>query len=1106
MMNTTRLIAFFLFPSLCFSQIQINEIFADNGSCCLDNFGETEDFVEIINMGPSPINLAGYFFGDMNSGSIIPFDLPEETTISSGDVFVLWYDKDPEQGPNHIDSKLNNEGETIIIINNEGDTIVSLSYGPQQEDVSFSAFPDGSLFDTSWSFTMCPSPGQLNQECPLVEGCTSTNASNYNSYATIEDGTCVFDLVINGLLINEYSASNCNANGSLCGDYEDWIELYNNTPNSIDLLNYYLSDKITNQFKWQVPESSVIEPYSYKLIYASGLDPGLGSSAENTNFKITQTKASEYVVLSSPDGTIIDYILVEPTKLNSSMGRAQDASATWKVFSSSTPANPNSSSVGYDGYLSSPNHSYSSGFYDSDLNIELSSDATSAMVYYTLDGSEPNEESELYATISPDGNIIYESGQYINISSTTVLRSINLSLDDSMLDSFVETNTYFISEEHSVRVISIAGGESLDNLLGGNQIRPIGSFEIFDVDGQLMDKAVGEFNEHGNDSWAYDQRGFDYITRDQYGYNYAINDTLFRTKNRSSFQRLILKAAANDNYPFTWGSPAHIRDSYVHSLSQLGNLRMDERSHESCVLYVNGEYWGVYDMREKVDDYDFLDHYYDQDEGYVDFLKTWGGTWVEFGDNTTLSSWNELRDFIVDNDMSNEDNYEYVKGLFNTGSLIDYFILNSYVVCMDWLNWNTGWWRGKNPSGDKRKWRYILWDMDATFGHYTNYTGIPDTGPEAGPCDPETLDDPGGQGHVPILNSLLDNEGFFADYINRYADLSNSIFSCDFMTNHLDSLIAIIEPEMQRQIDTWGGDMATWLGNVEELRDFILQRCSETIVEGVEECYDVESLNITLIIEGVGEVSINSVDIDNSAAPWVGTYYSGVPIEISAGSSESLVNFYWEIIDGDVILEDPTSPDLFLDLFGDLTIVAHFDECYLVESESIIGPTVVEEGSIWQYTFPSQFTNTSEWSVEGGEILFNSSTENTVAIQWNYGLGQGQIVLTQYDVFGSLECQFLLVDIVDSDSQSNLEVALDDEQIIMFPNPTSGNTNVLFGSGSINAVIYDVSGKIVIEQVLVGGSGPATLKTDGIQSGLYHVVFVSGDRIYHKRLIINSLD
>src|SRR5690606_2981512 len=176
--------------------------------------------------------------------------------------------------------------------------------------------------------------------------------------------------------------------------------------------------------------------------------------------------------------------------------------------------------------------------------------------------------------------------------------------------------------------------------------------------------------------------------------------------------------------------------------------------------------------------------------------------------------------------MTDQANYDYVKGLYNTGSLIDYFILNSYTVCSDWLNWNTGWWRGRNPDGDKKKWRYILWDMDATFGHYVNFTNIPDQSANADPCDPEALGNPGGQGNVPIWNTLLANEDFFADYINRYSDLSGSYFSCDFMHSHLDSLIGLIEPEMPAHIARWGGNIAEWQQNVQNIHDFIDDRCA----------------------------------------------------------------------------------------------------------------------------------------------------------------------------------------------------------------------------------------------------------------------------------------
>ncbi len=117
--------------------------------------------------------------------------------------------------------------------------------------------------------------------------------------------------------------------------------------------------------------------------------------------------------------------------------------------------------------------------------------------------------------------------------------------------------------------------------------------------------------------------------------------------------------------------------------------------------------------------------------------------------------------------MTNPFTYQAVTAQYDVTSLVDYIIINSYVVCSDWMNWNVGWWRGLNPDGSHRKWAYILWDEDATFGHYINYTGIPAQSPYVSPCFPEGLtqpwQDPEGhiavaeqaQGQILILSSIM---------------------------------------------------------------------------------------------------------------------------------------------------------------------------------------------------------------------------------------------------------------------------------------------------------------------------------------------------------------
>lgn len=769
------------------------------------------------------------------------------------------------------------------------------------------------------------------------------------------------------VVINELSAANyAGGFADNYGEYEDWIELYNNGSTSFDLSGYFLSDDDEEPMKWEIPAGTSIDPGGFLLIYASDRDESDGTNF-HTGFKITQAR-QEGAVLSDPSGVIIDsYMLDIPNQRNHSRGRITDGGADWGVFLGPTPGAPNQDA--YSEYttveiLTAP------GSYSGSVNVEMQTADPDATIHYTLDGTVPTETDPIY------------SGP-VAISQTSVVKARAFNGDPAIPPSFVETNTYFIDEDHSVYIVSISGDE-LPTLLGGSQIEPIGHFELFSANGELLAEANGDYNEHGNDSWAYPQRGIDYITQDEFGYGNELNHQIFPNKDRDGFQRLILKAAASDNYPFENGG-AHIRDAYVQSLSQLADLRLDERTYAPCVMYMNGEYWGVYEIREKVDDLDFTDHYYDQGGGYVDFLKTWGGTWEEYGSG---DDWDDLRDFILGNDMTDPANYEYVEEYYNTGSLIDYFLLNSYTVCADWLNWNTGWWRGRNPDGDKKKWRYILWDMDATFGHYINFTGVPDQSANADPCDPEQLNDPGGQGHVPIWNTLLENEDFFADYINRYADLSTSYFSCEFMQQHLDSLVNLIAPEMPRQIDRWGGTMAEWEANVQEIRDFIDERC-EIINSGYLDCYpQLEGpYNITFYAnppEG-GRIDLPSIEIDTY--PYNTIFFGGVDVDLDADENDGFVFSHWEI-NNSVFTPDEFSEEIVVNFTSDDTLIAHFvpDVTYSLTLD-------VEPSNTGSITIAGQTYDTFPVTIELSESV-EYSVEATPDFGYGFDQWETGLVLT----------------------------------------------------------------------------------------------------------------
>jgi len=717
------------------------------------------------------------------------------------------------------------------------------------------------------------------------------------------------------VVINEFCFANY-SDYAVGGEFEDWVEFYNPTGAAVNIGGYWLSDNVLNPMKYEIPATVTVPANGYKLILFSGqgaYNPGyLGQT--NTDFKITQSNGED-LVFSDPIGNILesyDFAVISPNQMNQSYGRVPNGSGSMLIQTNPSQGAANSGATG-TGYAIRPIIDIQAGYYAAPITVALSTTEVGGSIFYTTNGSQPSNASTQYT--GP-----------INISTTTVLRAIVYSPTAGILPSFTETNTYFFgNDNHTIPVVSISGN-TLDGGWNGDELTNLEFFQ----NGAFVVESHGDSNEHGNDSNAYGQRGFDYITRDALGYDDKLEHPMLHTSDRQSYQRLIFKAAANDNYPFS-GDGAHIRDAYVCELSLLGNLHLDERKTRNCIVYINGQYWGVYEIREKVDDTDYTKYYYDQPAGNVDFLKTWGGTWTEYAAAPGFNpqtQWNTFVNFTTTNSMANQANYDYVVSQFNTMSLIDYFILNGYTVCTDWLNWNTAWWRGTNPLGDGRRWRYALWDNDATFGHYVNYTGVPSTQPTADPCQIEGQGDVGGQGHIPVLNALFDNPDFFADYIQRYAELSNTIFSCDRMIEVLDSMIVVIDPEMTRHTQRWGGNVTTWNNNVQAMRNFIQARCANEIIGGITDCYDVVPYNVTFQIDGVGDIIVGQTQLSPYETPFSGTYFGDLAIDLEAivdsiiGPCSSFQG--WQILSGTGTILDPSAAITTLTIQSDVTVQAVF--------------------------------------------------------------------------------------------------------------------------------------------------------------------------------------
>ncbi|MCF8245603.1 MAG: CotH kinase family protein [Saprospiraceae bacterium] len=666
------------------------------------------------------------------------------------------------------------------------------------------------------------------------------------------------------VVINEYTAANLSTTLDNYGKYEDWVEFYNPDTAPADISNYQLSDNPDKPDKWKFPQGTAIPANGYLVVWLSGRDEAANGHI-HANFKLTQTKGTpERLIFSNATGVELENKKVKKLQLGQSAGRKTDFGMDWGLTVVTTPGASNNAVYFYEDYVEDPDFDMPAGFYQDSVVVTITCEDSTAIIRYTTNGNLPTANSTIYT--GP-----------ITLHETKVIKAIAFSNDPLLYPSFLEFSTYFINVDYTLPVVSASGTQLLLLANGNQNLRPKGSFELFGLDKTRTAKVTGELNSHGQDSWVNSQRSIDWVSRDEMGEDNAIEELLFPGLSlRDEFQRVIMRAAGDDNYPggsnYTENGQvvsANVRDAYVHNLAYLGDMHLDVRLSSKCIVFFNGQYWGVYDLRSLPDEHDHTEYEYNQGKYDLEYLLTWGNTWAQYDANgMAFQNWENLYNFVENNDMADPANYAYVESQLDVVSLCDYFIANSFTVASDWLNWNTGWWRGLNPEGTHQKWGYILWDLDATFAYYINYTGIADTSATALPCNPEIIDlndwwDPQPQRHINLINKLQESPAFRQFYITRQADLAKSMFSCENMLTYLDTIVATIAPEMPSHIIRWGGSMQQWLNNVERLRYFIERRCESLAGgAGINDCYETTGpYDVVLMTDppNAGTIQANSL-------------------------------------------------------------------------------------------------------------------------------------------------------------------------------------------------------------------------------------------------------
>lgn len=535
----------------------------------------------------------------------------------------------------------------------------------------------------------------------------------------------------------------------------------------------------------------------------------------------------------------------------------------------------------------------SGGFFSDSTEVQLL--APGAAIYFTTDGTEPRPIAEHRYSNLP-----------VSIGETTVIRAIAMMAGEK---SHVFSNTYFMNEpETAFPVVSVSitpdelfdpvrglfqrGSNYVDSiwyLPGANfwsRKEAVANFEFYEPDGKMEWSNQVGFRLFGGMSRMFPQKSFSIAARGRYG-DKRIRHKVFGKGSLKKHKHLILRNSGSD-----FGK-SHFRDALMTDLVKKWNL--DVQDYRPSHVYINGEYWGIYNLREKINRY-FIAAHHGVDKDSIDLVEH-----RYTRKNGSTKHYRALLDFLKKNDLSEPSNYAYVEGQMEIDNFIDYQIAQIYFDNQD-AGGNIRYWRPQTPNG---KWRWILYDTDWGFGlngedaHQNNSLEF-----HTRPDGPNWPNPPWS---TFILRKLLENKKFEREFITRFADRLNADLSEEKVARTIEKFYRRLKPEMPRHLERWDLKEYFWEKEVGEMRNFALER-PRYMRRFLEEKFDVgEQRDVLFEVTDGGKVVVNErVKIRGGFAAH---YFEKIPIRIRAKADLGYRFVRWE---GEGINSE--SPELLLDI------------------------------------------------------------------------------------------------------------------------------------------------------------------------------------------------
>lgn len=359
------------------------------------------------------------------------------------------------------------------------------------------------------------------------------------------------------------------------------------------------------------------------------------------------------------------------------------------------------------------------------------------------------------------------------------------------------------------------------------------SFEFFENSTQKISQTIIT-RIHGGCSRSFPYKSFKLISDDAFDKYDLIRKS--KTKDQAS---VVLRNSGNDY------NKTLFKDAFIHQLVK--PLRIPIQEFRPSVVYMNGEYWGIHNLRDRVDN-DYLQKVYGVDKSNVDMIKVVfdGPEEVEYGDG---EAYNSLKSFFLSNNFADAGNFEKAQALMDIDNFIDYQIAEIFVGNIDWPQNNVRLWRVKTEKAfsapNDGKWRWVFFDADRSLGETVNVSA-------------NNLSDAITRPQNFIFTRLLQNQSFKLKFVTRFRELLDSTFKYENSSKLYLEIKKMYEPEIEAHVKRWRiiSSKEQWERNCQDVLDYLKFR-PDIVKRQLTEQFGLEINEVQILNPMAAEIEVD---------------------------------------------------------------------------------------------------------------------------------------------------------------------------------------------------------------------------------------------------------